>query len=129
MVAFSSMSESKFLKKEDLDPERGNLVTIKEFKKQKVEESDDGTIEYKWTVYVNEFEKPFVLNATNRAILERVYGADTDDCLGKKIVLYVDENVSFGGKLVGGIRLRAPKKAAPPPPLIHKDDLDDDRPF
>jgi hypothetical protein len=47
-------------------------------------------------------------------------------------VLYVDPNVSYGGKVVGGIRVRAPKKsaAAPPPPPPVSDDLtDDDIPF
>jgi len=41
-----------------------------------------------------------VLNATNRAILERIYGGDTEDCIGNPIVMYVDENVSYAGKLV-----------------------------
>lgn len=131
MTSFSSMSESKFLKKEDLNPTTGNLVTIKEFKKQKIEEDDAGVAEYKWTMYVREFEKPLVINATNRAILERTYGPDTEDCLGRQIVMYVDENVSYAGKLVGGIRLRASKRAAPtPPPVpVHIDALDDDIPF
>jgi hypothetical protein len=37
-------------------------------------------------------------------------GSDnTDDWIGKQIVLFVDPSVSFAGKIVGGIRLRAPK--------------------
>ena len=125
MVAFSSMSESKFLKKEDLDQERGNLVHIKSFQKQLVEENDDGTKEYKFTMSVNEYDKPMVLNATNRAILERIYGGDTEDCIGNPIVMYVDENVSYAGKLVGGIRLRKPagRAAALPKGNVGTDDL------
>jgi hypothetical protein len=72
------------------------------------------------------------LNATNRAILEKVYGGDTDDCIGNPIVLYVDENVSYAGKIVGGIRLRAPKghaKQKPAPKQVNPDDLDNDVPF
>lgn len=129
MVAFSTMSESKYLKKEDLD-EQGNLCTIKAFKKQNVAQTDEPE-EQKYVMFVHEFEKGLVLNATNRAILERVYGPDTDDCLGNPIVLYVDENVSYAGKIVGGIRLRAPKgKAKPaPPPKVNSDDIDNDIPF
>lgn len=112
MVAFSSMSESKYLKKEDLD-EQGNLCTIKAFKKQNVAQEGEDP-ENKYVMYTHEFEKGLVLNATNRAILERVYGPDTDDCIGNPIVLYVDENVSYAGKIVGGIRLRAPKGHAKP---------------
>lgn len=141
MVAFSSMSESKFMKKEDLNQERGNLVTIVSFARQKVEENDDGTTEYKFTVKFREFDKPLVLNATNRAILERVYGSDTEDCINKQIVIYVDENVSYAGKLVGGIRMRAVRKAPtlpaatpapvpdPVPQMLHVDPLDEDIPF
>jgi hypothetical protein len=33
-------------------------------------------------------------------------------------VLYTDPNVSFQGKLVGGIRVRAPKPSTPPP-VVH----------
>ena len=129
MVAFSTMSESKYLKKEDLD-EQGNLCTIKAFKKQNVAQTDEPE-EHKYIMFVMEFEKGLVLNATNRAILERVYGPDTDDCIGNPIVLYVDENVSYAGKIVGGIRLRAPRgKAKPAPkPVVNSDDIDNDIPF
>jgi len=129
MVAFSTMSDSKYLKKEDLD-EQGNLCTIKSFVKQNVaQEGEDA--ENKYVMFLHEFPKGLVLNATNRACLERVYGPDTDDCIGNMIVLYVDENVSYAGKIVGGIRLRAPRsKAKPtPPPKVNSDDIDNDIPF
>ena len=129
MVAFSTMSESKYLKKEDLD-EQGNLCTIKEFKKQNVAQEGEDP-ENKYVMFVHEFQKGLVLNATNRAILEKVYGGDTNDCIGNAIVLYVDENVSYAGKIVGGIRLRAPRgKAKPAPaPKVNPDDIDNDIPF
>jgi hypothetical protein len=41
---------------------------------------------------------------------------DTDDWIGKQIVVFVDENVSFGGELVGGLRIRKHKQAAPVAP-------------
>ena len=49
------------------------------------------------------------------------------DWLGQQIVLYTDPNVSYGGKLVGGIRIRAKRKAAAPAPKA--DDFDDPVPF
>ena len=135
MVAFSTMATSKFLKKEDLD-ENGNLVHIKAFKRVNVAQEGEPD-EMKFTVQFNEFEKPLVLNATNRAILEKTYGPDTDDCLGNPIVIYNDPNVSYAGKLIGGIRMRAPKghKQAPaqapakPKPQNNPDDFDDSVPF
>jgi len=129
MVAFSTMSESKYLKKEDLD-EQGNLCTIKSFVKQNVaQEGEDA--EQKYVMFVHEFPKGLVLNATNRAILEKIYGGDTDDCVGNMVVLYVDPNVSYAGKITGGIRLRAPRgKAKPAPaPKVNPDDIDNDIPF
>lgn len=129
MVAFSSMSEFKYLKKEDLD-EQGNLCTIKAFKKQNVAQEGEDP-EHKYIMFLHEFEKGLVLNATNRAILEKIYGGDTDDCVGNMVVLYVDPNVSYAGKITGGIRLRAPKGHAKPKPASkpNVDDFDADAPF
>ncbi len=71
----------------------------------------------KWCMAFNEVEKPMVLNSTNGQIIAAITGSEeTDNWIGKKIVLYDDPNVSFGGKLVGGIRVRAPRgKAATAP--------------
>ncbi len=55
-----------------------------------------------------------VLNNTNAQIIAMILKSEeTDDWIGKQIVLYDDPNVSFGGKLVGGIRVRAPRVKAP----------------
>lgn len=57
------------------------------------------------------------MNSTNIQLTTKVTGTDeTDDWPGQKIILYVDDNVSFGGKLVGGIRIRRaaqPKQRQP----------------
>ena len=129
MVAFSTMADSKFLKQADL-PEQGALCTIKSFKRVNVAQEGEDP-ENKFVMYVMEYEKPLVLNATNRAILEKIYGPDTADCEGNTVVMYVDPNVAYAGKIVGGIRLRAPRsKAKPtPPPKVNSDDIDNDIPF
>lgn len=79
--------------------------------------------ELKWCMTFVEIEKPLVLNATNVQLCEKIFGSDnTDDWRGQRLVMYADPNVSFQGKLVGGIRVRAPKanaklpEPAPPPP-------------
>ena len=129
MVAFSTMAESKFLKQADL-PEQGALCTIKAFKRVNVAQEGEDP-ENKFVMYVMEYEKPLVLNATNRAILEKIYGPDTADCEGNPVVMYVDPNVAYAGKIVGGIRLRAPKGYAKPKPASRPnvDDSDNDIPF
>ena len=101
-----SLIESKFLKKEDINDETGNLVTIDSLEQQNVGK-DDGDEDLKWCMYFKEFKKPLVMNSTNIQLTTKALGTDeTDDWVGKKIVLYVDDSVSFGGKIVGGIRIR-----------------------
>src|SRR6185503_408821 len=95
------MIESKFLKKEDAS--EGILVTIRGVEKRDV--GTEAEPEQKWCLMLEEC-KPLVLNSTNLALLEKSLGSDdTDDWTGKQIVLFNDENVSFGGKLTGGVRV------------------------
>ena len=111
MPKISQMLNSKYLKKDDVGD--GVLVTFRDFKHVNVAQ-EDSPADMKWVAYFNELEKPLVMNGTNLQVAAAAMGSeDTDDWLGKKIVLYTDPNVSFGGKLVGGIRLRAPKGAKP----------------
>lgn len=60
-------------------------------------------------------EKPMVVNATNWMSVESIYGDESDDWTGKQIEIWVDPSVSFGGKRIGGLRLRAPSNHAPVP--------------
>ena len=56
--------------------------------------------------------KPMVLNSTNGEAIAEIAGGDTEEeWAGTQIILYHDPNVSFAGKRVGGIRVRAPQKA------------------
>lgn len=145
MPRIHEMVESKFLKKEEAG--EGILVTV-----QGVEKRDVGTEdkpEEKWCLVLAEC-KPMVLNSTNLSLLEKALGSDDSDAwTGKKIVLYNDENVSFGGKLTGGVRVSvdrtkryyakqkaapqaAPQAAAPAVPNGKPsafDDFEDDIPF
>ena len=97
----SQLIESKYLKKEDAGD--GILVTIRDFKKENVGREDES--EVKWVIHFDEC-KPMVLNSTNIALIEKALGTDeTDDWIGHKIVLFNDENVSFGGKVTCGVRV------------------------
>ncbi|HXI50305.1 MAG TPA: hypothetical protein VNH84_02335, partial [Candidatus Saccharimonadales bacterium] len=89
----------------------------------------------KWCLTFIELEKPLVLNSTNIQVCQNICGSDdTDHWIGKRIVLYDDPNVSYQGKLVGGIRVRAPRPGAKlPSPVSHRAEVpvftDDDIPF
>jgi hypothetical protein len=60
--------------------------------------------------------KGLILNDTNLEVIEQRCGQDTADAIGSHWDLYVDPDVRYGGKKVGGIRLRSPqvKKMAAP---------------
>lgn len=130
MAKVSDMIQSKFLRKEDFEEDR--VLTIKGVKLEDMP-GDDG--QQKWVLYFREEPKGMALNITTIRVLEQAYGGDSDQWIGNKVKVYVDPNVSFGGKIVGGLRLRTSKvttKAAPPPqeaPVTADDDFDDEIPF
>lgn len=113
----SKMTESKYLKQDDVGD--GKLVTIKGLTRTNVAREDDEP-EFKYTLSFLETDKPLVMNTTNVQLCARACGSEeTDEWIGRKIVLYTDPNVSYAGKLVGGIRIRAPKgAAAKPAPVV-----------
>ena len=113
MPKVKDMITSKFLKKEDVG--EGTIVTISGVSKENVakEGADE---EYKWCLHFLNLDKPLVLNSTNLQLIEKFLGSDdSDDWEGKKIILYDDPAVSFGGKITGGIRVRAYKGKSIPP--------------
>jgi hypothetical protein len=61
-------------------------------------------------VSFEEDQKQFWCNKINSMRIAKAYGYDTEARLGKKIQLYVDHEVEYGGKFVDGIRVRAPRK-------------------
>ena len=109
MPNINELKTSKFLKKEDVG--EGALVTIHGVTKHNI--AIEGAPEdLKYCLTFDELEKPLVLNSTNGQLIAKITGEDEmDNWSGKQVVLYCDDNVSFQGKLVGGIRVRAPKKA------------------
>jgi hypothetical protein len=114
MASVGDLKSSKFLKKEDVG--QGALVTIREVSQQNVAK-DGAPEEAKWCLHFDEFDKPLVLNSTNGQIIAKITGIENDievGWVGKKIVLYDDPNVSYAGKITGGIRVRAPKSTTKP---------------
>ena len=111
MPKINEMIDRKYMKKGDLDDFDGEaIVTVVGVKRANIAR-DDQPEELKWLIKFKEFEKPMVLNSTNIQLTARACDSeDTDDWKGKQIIVYVDENVSFGGKLVGGLRIKTLKR-------------------
>jgi len=113
-------STGKYLKKEDVDP--AILVTIANFSQDDVSAQNEPP-DIKAILHFNNIDKPLVLNQTNGQLLAIATGlsmeADTAEYVGREIVLFNDKTVSFGGKITGGIRIRArrmqPENAQPAP--------------
>lgn len=122
----SQMIDSKFLKKEDFPEDE--ICTIRGIKQENV--GRDDAPEMRWTLYFTEQKKPMVLNVTSIRVLESAYGDESDNWRGKKVTVYVDPNVSFQGRVVGGLRLRPIKeKTSQAPAKAAVDEFDDSIPF
>jgi hypothetical protein len=124
----NEMISSKFLRKEDFDEDQ--VCTIKGVE---LETLNQQSHDQKWVMYFKEHEKGMVLNTTTIRVLEQAFGDDSDHWIGKRVMVYVDPNVSFQGKIVGGLRIRTPKKGAAPPKQEKQPEpageFDDDIPF
>jgi hypothetical protein len=108
---------SKYLKATDLD-DRQHLLTMSRAEFETL--GDDR----KLILYFKGQEKGLVLNKTNANTIAKLYGPDTDDWMGKEIVLF-DLPVDFRGETVQAIRVRGPKKKNAPA----KEEMSDDIPF
>ena len=137
----NELKSSKFLKKEDVEP--AVKVTIRSCEQQNVALESQAP-DTKWVMYFHEFDKPLVLNSTNGQAISNICGSpESDEWIGREIVLYNDPNVGFQGKITGGIRVRAvrvkpkpatqPQQAQPPAREPGEDTTDygvnDDIPF
>jgi len=103
----TKFSESKFLKAQDIPVDRDTVVTID---RVVVEEMQDGG--KKPVVYFRGAKKGLVLNLVNNNALIRIYGGDSDGWTGQPIALYVDENVTFKGQSMPGLRVRRVQQQA-----------------
>ncbi len=122
MPKTSEMRESKFLKQSDVG--NGVLATIKSCIRMNVNKEGAEADMMRWCLTFTNLDKPLVLNFVNQQSCEEICKSDdTDDWIGKEIVLYTDPNVVYGGKRTGGIRIRAPKVRRAPVMEINDDDI------
>ena len=98
-----------FLKAADL--EKPIQVVIESVAEEEVGSGSDKEI--RPVVRFRGAKKGLVLNKTNGEILAGLFGDETDDWIGKRIVLYNDKSILFEGRR-GGIRVRIPAGAPAP---------------
>jgi len=115
----NQLKSSRFLSKSDCGA--GIVVTIKDARDgdcvtQENVAMETQAPEMKWCIHFVELDKPLVLNSINNQMLFKITGSEeTSDWIGHKVVLYDDQNVSFQGRITGGVRIRAPRKTAAAP--------------
>lgn len=133
MPKVGELIQSKYLKRSDvLAPVLATITRI-----DQVDVSmENKPPEMKYAMSFQQFNKPMILNVTNIQALMEAFNStdDTDltDWQGRQIVVYDDPSIMFGGKKVGGVRLRAPKTQGNAPAKKTENpapQFDDDIPF
>jgi hypothetical protein len=74
----------------------GNVRMDDEKKKKEVD---------KPVIWFKEIDRGFVYNKTAGHSLAAMFGKDDNTWIGKRVTLYADPEVRFGGEQVGGIRI------------------------
>lgn len=120
-----------FLKQEDLQG-KAVRVQIAHVGPEEVKD-ENGKMEKKLLMHFVGKDKALILNRTNCEAVEAILGTDDYEAwIGAKVILFTDPTVKFGGKTVGGLRIRADapsKPVPPPPPPPVEDDIVDEDPI
>lgn len=139
MPNINDMKDSKYLAHADIG-EDPVTVTVRGFQKVNVARQGED-VRYRWVCKFDEYEKPMVMNTTNLNRAARVLGSEnTDDWKGKPLELFFDPDVEFGGKIVGGLRVRkaaskSARRVVTDPDEVNRQiegavaDMDDDIPW
>jgi len=111
MRSFDKYRDTKYVQKTDV--EKGALVTIAKITEENVAPNNQPE-EMKFVLHFKENIKPWVPNIGSLEEIAAITGTgDVDRWPGTVIVMYVNPDVEFAGKRVGGIRCRAPKNQPP----------------
>jgi hypothetical protein len=99
-----SVYGSKFLSAADIG-ERKIRTKILKVRKEELRGKDDKK-RMRFALFLESLDKPLVLNATNKDRLVDGLGRVPSKWAGASVGVFVDPDVSFGGKKTGGVRLK-----------------------
>ena len=103
---------SKYVRAADLPDGKFITVTIDRVETDNVAGNGEPE-ECKPILFFAGKEKGLVLNKTNANTIAGAYGQETDDWLGKPVLIYATET-QYGGKMVPCVRVKIPKGDARP---------------
>ena len=89
-----------YLGKEDIDGE--SIVTIVDVTAEEM----PGSTRRKLVIQFAEHEKRLILNSTNIKILSKLFRSTNTAHWRGPVTLYVDEDVEYAGRTVGGLRVK-----------------------
>ena len=110
---------SKYMKASDL-PDDGSALPfkIRDITTEEIGRDKD----LKPVIYFDKQDKGFVCNKTNKNTIKKIFGsADSDDLVGKTILLYATE-VQFGDEMVESIRVKLRAGSSKPTAKVEEDD-------
>jgi hypothetical protein len=108
MRSYDKYRNTKFIQKGDV--EKGALVTIDRITEENVAPEYQATEEIKFVLHFKEDYKPWAPGIEVLETIKIIAGTgNVDKWAGTRLVLFVDPDVKFAGKKVGGVRCRAPK--------------------
>ncbi len=122
-MKISNAFPSNYLRAADFEAPAKLVMT-----KVEIEPVADG--EHKPILYFQGKDKGMVLNKINSNTISDAYGDDTEDWMGKELVLYAT-TTDYQGKTVPCIRVRKPKPpgTTKPAPKQSENPMDDEVPF
>src|SRR5262245_32161938 len=106
MVLASSYDQSKYFRAEDLEG-RDKTLKIKGVSEEMIGQGADQS--QKLVVWFENSKKGLALNRVNNRTIRGAYGDDTDDWIGKIIVIFPMQT-DFRGRPVMAVRVRIPPK-------------------
>lgn len=119
---FDNLFPSRFLKATDLEGSE-KPMTISGVS---IEDLVDGT--RKPAISFQETDRLLVLNKTNGLALATGFGKNTDQWIGKRVILF-STPVSFQNKLVDALRIKIPPIKPAAPVTAGEEDFNDDIEF
>ena len=104
-IKWRDFFESEYLASWDLDGD--TVVAFSKFRYEEVT-GEKGRKDKCLVAYFEDYDKGMIVNVTNSKTISQLLGSIYPiDWIGKKITLFVDDNVkSKGGEIVSGIRVR-----------------------
>lgn len=100
-------AESPYLGEWDLPVGQDTIFTIVDAKQEEIKIPAKGIAKTSLVITFKETNKKFVCNMTNGKAIERATGSRLlDEWIGKKIQMYVDNNVRFGNDVCAALRVK-----------------------